>query len=592
MGERLNPITGSDRLARVARMARRGRVRARPSAAASDTLPEPELREPGIHAHKLSRLRALAAAISDVRDTFRQATTQSGQIRLIAGRETQPIRIQLKNGDTSVLWPRGWWSDFVGGTEARQKFVTAARRRIDPKAIEIDCFHGEPRGLEPQALAALLPTIQRNAEDRTNLVDDGGKEFDKEQPIELRTRVVDRLVPNLHRAGVPVKADDVLVCHSSTLEMLEAVTLALWKPGGVVLGGDGNAYKSGDPHMEKMLGVRTGTFPMGEGGKPDAKKLRAALEAYGDSVMFVSFVQPGNPIPFELTKEEVNEIAEVLLEFKLKHGVVAVFDSVFEIIQERYNAIAAGRARVNGKEELLYNHCIVLTGPSKSFGMTPDGRFGALLTGDPSLRKRVARVLRVYIQREITANAVAVMDATTQSMIDARREEMSGALRRAKERIAQINDALRTDEHPADVFQIEHDPKDGPFMMLRIVDSAKARIYDSSQAWDFWHALGLRTADGLRTRKEDILVRLNVHQPRVDLRPNPDALWTFLFEVGARLRDGLTYDQVLWDLEIGEKKTDSPEETNEMRVTNHILVAAGRGEAVPGNWNHLEEAAA
>lgn len=419
------------------------------------------------------------------------------------------------------------------------------RQRLEERGtVVIDVSHGEMRfTMHPQVQAALLEDTRLLLAGKAELLEPDGQLFDKSQPRLLRRLVADRLYHRWRKAGLPVTADEVLVCPYSSLAMLDAVLASVARPGGVILCPEG-FYKSNSAHIEKLgLVIRLFPVDLDRDGKVQAWHLRRAIQTYREQLCALLLTMPGNPLVAAYTAEELHAIGRVLVE----EGTRVIIDAAFDGVVPDYQPLGTVEVDIGGARHSLYERTATITGLSKGHHAIGPYKIGAAITGDAGWRADIRRQLTVPFQRETTVLARTVLEQTPEEFLRDNRSTMSLQQAAARRLCA---DLARRFGFPV-VIPVGSCSY-GPFMTLRLADQVlqRAGVQDGWQLADFLLVgAGLETVAGPRMGIRETVVRINVDAPRIGASKDP----TLLAEVFARLAGlvgdvlggGLTYHETL-----------------------------------------------
>jgi aspartate/methionine/tyrosine aminotransferase len=289
------------------------------------------------------------------------------------------------------------------------------RQRLEERGtVVIDVSHGEMRfTMHPQVQAAVLEDTRLLLAGKAELLEPDGQLFDKSQPRLLRRLVADRLYHRWRKAGLPVTADEVLVCPYSSLAMLDAVLASVARPGGVILCPEG-FYKSNFAHIEKLgLVIRLFPVDLDRDGRVQAWHLRRAIQAYREQLCALLLTMPGNPLVAVYTAEELHAIGRVLVE----EGIRVIIDAAFDGVVPDYQPLGTVEVDIGGARHSLYERTATITGLSKGHHAIGPYKIGAAITGDAGWRADIRRQLTVPFQRETTVLARTVLEQTPEEFL-------------------------------------------------------------------------------------------------------------------------------------------------------------------------------
>jgi NAD/NADP transhydrogenase alpha subunit/aspartate/methionine/tyrosine aminotransferase len=413
----------------------------------------------------------------------------------------------------------------------------------------LDVYHGEMRfHMHPQVQQALLDTTGKLLTEDAELLEPGGRPFDKAQPHILRKLSAERLYARWRRAGLAVSADDVLVCPYSSLLMLEAVMASVARPDGVILCPEG-FYKSNRQHIEKLgLSIRLIPAPPDRDGKIDPWHLRRVIQTHREQLCALLLTMPGNPLIATYTAEELEAIGRVIIEEDIR----VIIDATLDAVVPDYLPLAAVTFDCAGTRQSLFDRTVTIAGLSKGHHAVGPYKLGVAMTGSASWRADIRRQLAVPLQRETTALARVVLEQTPEDFFEKNREIMGQAQDQARRLCEKLEGRFG---FPA--VRPVGSSRNGPFLLIRLADQVvkQAGLEDGWQLAEFLlGGAGLETVAGPLMGLLEPIVRINVDAPRIGVKKDPvllDKVFDRLATLVQDVLDGkLTYQRILAD--IGE----------------------------------------
>ncbi len=408
----------------------------------------------------------------------------------------------------------------------------------------IDVYHGEMRfTIHPQVQKAVMDTTRELLAENVSLLEPDGRLLDKSQPRLLRQLAADRLYMRWRKAGLAVRADDVLVCPYSSLTMLEAAMASVARPDGVILCPEG-FYKSNRQHIEKLgLSIRLFPADLDRDGKIDAWHLRRAIQTHREQLCALLFTMPGNPLIATYSAEELQAIGRVVVE----EGARVIVDATLDAVVPDYVPLAAITVDSAGKSQSLFDRTVTIAGLSKGHHAIGPYKIGAAISGDARWRAGILRQLAVPLQRETTALARVVLEQTPEEFFQANRLTLAQAQMEARRLCTELEDTFG---FPA-VIPVGSS-RYGPFLLIRLADRVlrQAGIEDGWQLAEFLlGGAGLETVAGPSMGFREPVVRINVDAPRIGARKDPALLAQVFARLAALVQavlDGkLTYQGLL-----------------------------------------------
>lgn len=312
----------------------------------------------------------------------------------------------------------------------------------------IDSYHGEMGfPLHPQAAEAVALTMGRLIDTTHPLSEADGVLYSKEQPAILQKLAVEKIFDRFYSTppsyGFParkISPEEVLVIPYSALAMFEAVmgSLATEMPGSVVLCPAG-FYKEYHQHIQKFgLQLKQFDTDVSSNCKIDPAILKKAIRDVrqsGDRVAAIGLTIPGNPLIAEYSAEEMGRLGEVLV----AEDVRVVVDASFDKIVPPYVPLGAVVVEIDGKHHALYDRVMTIGGISKSHMAFGPLKIGVACCGDSSWRAAVKMQSTLTFQRETTALAAAVLEATPMSYVQNANIDFAAKLKAAIAWIEQAN---------------------------------------------------------------------------------------------------------------------------------------------------------